>query len=516
MKTKNLFVLLLIIAASCSTQKKEMKDVASVVSAKGTAVFQPELKSITGNYMIPQWFSDAKFGIFIHWGVYSVPAFGSEWYPREMYLEGSDVYKHHIATYGAQTKFGYKDFIPMFKAEKFNADEWVALFKAAGARYVVPVAEHHDGFSMYASDRNTWNAVSMGPEKDIIGLLKEAAEKAGLVFGLSSHHLENSWFYNGGMKFPSDVQDTTIRLYGFRLPNGEKDYNAKVGLDWLAHTHELIDKYHPQLFWFDWTVGDSIIQPYFYHFLVYYYNSALDWNKGVVVNTKFGYPTNIQVSDVERGKVDVMRKYPWQTDTSVGKKSWGYIEGEENKTPEQIVHDLIDIVSKNGNLLLNIGPRPDGTISEEQQSVLLSIGQWLKVNGDAIYGTRCWKKSGEGAVKGTAGSFTDSAATPYTVHDIRFTTKGNDLYAIVLNWDNAGVVIRSLSPDAIGDAKIQSVTLLGSDAKIHYEQTAEGLKLTFPKEKPCDYAYSFRISFDKPAGANLPSEMIDIPFTHGS
>lgn len=516
MNRKILFVILFVIATSCSTQKKEKADATSVVSANGTAVFQPEMKSIADNYEFPEWFSDAKFGIFIHWGVYSVPAFGSEWYPHEMYLEGSDVYKHHIATYGEQTKFGYKDFIPMFKAEQFNADEWVALFKAAGARYVIPVAEHHDGFSMYASDRNPWNAVSMGPKKDIVGLLKEATEKAGLVFGLSSHHLENSWFYNGGMKFPSDVQDTTIRLYGFRLPNGEKDYNEKVGLDWLAHTHELIDKYHPQLFWFDWTVGDSIIQPYFYKFLAYYYNSARDWGKGVVVNTKFGYPTNIQVSDVERGKVDVMRKYPWQTDTSVGKKSWGYIEGEENKTPEQIVHDLIDIVSKNGNLLLNIGPRSNGTITEEQQSVLLSIGQWLKVNGDAIYGTRCWKKSGEGDEKGTAGSFSDNTATPYTVHDIRFTTKGNNLYAIVLNWDKAGVLIRSLTPDVIGDAKIQSVTLLGSNEPILYEQKPEGLRLTFPKTKPCDYAYSFCISFDKPAGANLPSEMIDIPFTHGS
>jgi len=516
MKNKILFVVLLVIVTSCSTHKKEVKDYTSVVSAKGTAVFQPEMKNIAEHYEFPEWFSDAKFGIFIHWGVYSVPAFGNEWYPRNMYIEGTDEYKHHIATYGEQSKFGYKDFIPMFKAEKFNADEWVALFKAAGARYVVPVAEHHDGFSMYASDRSPWNAVAMGPKKDIVGLLKEATEKAGLVFGLSSHHLENSWFYNEGMKFPSDVQDTTISLYGFRLPVREKGYNEQVALDWLAHTHELIDKYHPQLFWFDWTVGDSVIQPYFYKFLAYYYNNALDWGKGVVVNTKSGYPTNIQVGDVERGKVDAMRKYPWQTDTSVGKKSWCYVDGEENKTPEQIVHDLIDIVSKNGNLLLNIGPRSDGTISEEQQSVLLSIGKWLKVNGEAIYGTRCWKKSGEGDEKGTAGSFSDNTATPYTVRDIRFTTKGNDLYAIVLNWDKDGVLIRSLTPDVIGDAKIQSVTLLGSDETIIYKQTAEGLKLAFPKEKPCDYAYSFQIRFDKPAGANLPSEMIDVPFTHGS
>lgn len=210
-----------------------------------------------------------------------------------------------------------------------------------------------------------------------------------------------------------------------------------------------------------------------------------------------------------------MRKYPWQTDTSVGKHSWCYTDGEENKTPEQIVHDLIDIVSKNGNLLLNIGPRADGTITEEQKSVLLSIGDWLKVNGEAIYGTRCWIKSGEGDIAGTAGTFTDNEATAYTARDMRFTTKGNDLYAIVLNWDKAGVLIKSLDKTTVADAKILDVKLLGSDAKISWKQTDQGLKLSVPAEKPCEYAYAFKISFDKKAGSHLESEMIDIPFKHG-
>ncbi|MDR2810978.1 MAG: alpha-L-fucosidase [Tannerellaceae bacterium] len=483
-------------------------------TAKQTEVFQPEWDNLAAHYEFPEWFSDAKFGIFIHWGVYAVPAFGSEWYPRNMYQQNSDEYNHHIATYGPQTAFGYKDFVPMFQAEKFDANEWVALFKAAGAKYVVPVAEHHDGFSMYASDRNPWNAVAMGPKKDIIGLLKQATEKEGLIFGLSSHHLENAWFYNGGLTFPSDVQDTTISLYGRRLA-GEEAYDEAVGKDFLAHTHELIDKYQPQLIWFDWTVASPVIQPYFNKFLAYYYNNSLDWGKGVVVNTKSGYPTHIQVGDVERGKLDSMRKYPWQTDTSIGKKSWSYIDGEENKTPEQIVHDLVDIVSKNGNLLLNIGPRADGTITEEQKEVLLHIGEWLKVNGEAIYGTRCWAKFGEGNTTGTAGSFSDNASTPYTVEDMRFTTRGNDFYAIVLNWDANGVLVKSLNPEAIADAKIVSVRLVGSDEAIAWEQTGEGLKLSFPRNKPCHYAYAFKITFDKPVGAHLPSEMIDIPFKHG-
>lgn len=209
---------------------------------------------------------------------------------------------------GPQDKFGYKDFIPLFKAEKFNAEEWVELFKKAGAKYVVPVAEHHDGFSMYDSDLNEWNAVKMGPKKDIIGLLKKAIEKEGLVFGLSTHRAENAWFFNGGMNFPSDVQDTTITLYGRRYDN--EKYTEDVAREWLTHTYELVDKYQPKLIWFDWSVNNPVLMPYFNKFMAYYYNSALDWGENVVVNTKQGYPTDVQVWDVERGKSGKMMQFP--------------------------------------------------------------------------------------------------------------------------------------------------------------------------------------------------------------
>ncbi|MEI3055384.1 MAG: alpha-L-fucosidase [Phocaeicola plebeius] len=489
---------------------KKQKDFMSVVSPKGTCIFQDNWENMAENYHFPKWFSDAKFGIFIHWGVYSVPAYSSEWYSRNMYLKGSKEYEHHIVTYGGHKDFGYKDFIPMFKAEKFDANEWVKLFKEAGARYIVPVAEHHDGFAMYDSEHNPWNAVKMGPKKDIIGLLKEAIEKEGLIFGLSSHRLENAWFFNGGMEFPSDVQDTTITLYGKRAAN--EDYSDEVCMDFLVHTHELVDKYQPQLIWFDWSVNR--IPTYFNKFMAYYYNCALDWGKGVVVNTKHGYPTNVQVGDVERGKLDVMRKYPWQTDTSIGKHSWCYVDNEENKTPRQIVHDLVDIVSKNGNLLLNIGPRADGTITEEQKNILLSIGKWLKVNGEAIYGTRCWVRSGEGEVKGTTGSFSDNEAASYTCQDIRFTTNKNNLYAVTLNWGKQ-VLIKSLNKTVLGNAKILKVEMLGSNQEISWEVKEEGLLLFFPRNKPCEFAYSFKISLDKMIGEALSPEMVDIPFKHG-
>jgi len=500
---------------SCQNNNTTTINIDSVASPKGTEVFQPDWDNIAQHYQFPEWFCDAKFGIFIHWGVYAVPAFSNEWYPRNMYQVDSKEYKHHLETYGEHTKFGYKDFIPMFKAEKFDAGEWAKIFKEAGAKYVVPVAEHHDGFAMYGSELNKWNSVKMGPKKDIVGLLKQAVEQEGLVFGLSTHRAENAWFYNGGLKFPSDVQDTTIALYGWRFPRQEA-YDESMAREWLTRTYELINKYEPKLIWFDWTVNNPVLMPYFNKFLAYYYNNALDWGAQVAVNTKQGYPTNIQVWDVERGKSGKMMVFPWQTDTSVGKKSWCYIDGEENKTAEQIVHDLIDIVSKNGNLLLNIGPRADGTITEEQKAVLLDIGKWLKVNGDAIYGTRCWKKFGEGDAEPTKGSFTDNTATAYSARDMRFTTKGNDFYAIVLNWDDtAGVLIKSLDKNAIADAKILNVQLIGSNEKISWQQTSEGLKLSFPQTKPCDFAYSFKITFDKKVGGHLDSEAVDEVMRHG-
>lgn len=512
MKKSLLILSTMLLLLSCQSSKKSY-NIDSVVSPKGTEVFQDNWENIAQNYKFPEWFADAKFGIFIHWGVYAVPAFDSEWYSRHMYQKDHIAYKHHIETWGPQNEFGYKDFIPMFKAEKFDAEEWAELFKKSGARYIVPVAEHHDGFAMYNSDLNEWNAAKMGPKKDILGLLKNAIEKNGLVFGLSTHRAENAWFYNGGMQFPSDVQDTTIALYGKRYK--DEQYTEEVAREWLAHTYELIDKYQPKLIWFDWTVNNPVLIPYFNKFLAYYYNNALDWNEGVVVNTKQGYPTNVQVWDVERGKSGKMMQFPWQTDTSVGKKSWSYVDGEENKTPGQIIHDLIDIVSKNGNLLLNIGPRADGTITEEQKEVLLSIGKWLEVNGEAIYGTRCWKKFGEGNTESTKGSFSDNEATVYTTQDIRFTTKGNDFYAIALNWDDNGLLIKSLNKDAIADAEILNVSLLGSNEKINWEQTQEGLKLSFPKNRPCEHAYSFKISFNKKVGEHLESEAVNEVMKHG-
>lgn len=471
-------------------------------------IFTSDWKSLEENYKCPEWFRDAKLGIFIHWGVYSVPAFGNEWYPRYMYVKDSREYNHHREKWGKHTEFGYKDFIPMFKAEKFDADEWVKLFKKAGAKYIIPVAEHHDGFAMYDSKLNPWNSVKMGLKKDIIALLKKAIEKEGLIFGFSFHRAENPWFYGGGMGFPSDVKNTDISLYGDRLPVRET-YADDWGERFYPNLIEVVEKYKPSLVWFDWTVNHVMIKPAMDKFFAHYYNRGLDWGKGVVVNTKHGFSKKMHVWDMERGKAGELQYYPWQTDTSIGKLSWSHIEGEENKDAGQIVRDLVDIVSKNGNLLLNVGPKADGTITEEQKAVLLNLGNWLKINGEGIYATRPWKIYGEGETKTPQGAFTDNQLIPYKYDDLRFTAKGSDLYVFALAWsDNGEVIVKSLTKENIGNAKLLNVKMLGSKEKIKFEQTSDGLKLFFPKNKPCDYAYAFKLSFDKPAGEHLKSTAV--------
>ena len=504
---KNDFWLSLLLAignVACQSTQEYRPDISTVRTAKGTEVFHPDSASIASHYTIPKWFSDSKFGIFVHWGPASVPAYDG-WYARNMYDVNSHVHKHHVEKYGPVTEFGFKDFIPMFKAEKFDPFQWARLFKEAGARYVVPVAEHHDGFALYNSTFNPWNSVKMGPKRDLMKELREAILSEGLHFGLSSHRAENCWFFSEGMKIPSDVRDTTITLYGERLqePDGptlspevihHDGSNEHSRRDWLTHMYELIDQYKPELLYFDWTVGKKPFQETFYKFMAYYYNNALDWGKEVVVNTKFGYGDNIQVFDIERGKSDQIKPYPWQTDTSIGKVFWFYQEDESDlKSVDHLIDDLVDIVSKNGNLLLNVGPRADGTIPESQQNVLREIGHWLQINGEAIYETRPWIKSGEGPNKGTAGYMTDSQQSVYTSQDIRFTTCKDTLYAIVLSWSSDTVVIKSLAKGKSDFRLVSSVSMLGCTEQLEWKQTGEGLVVRFPKKQPTDYAHVLKI-----------------------
>jgi alpha-L-fucosidase len=463
--------------------------------------FRPDWESLK-THRVPDWYLDGKFGIFIHWGVYSVPAFGSEWYPRQMYLEGSDEFKHHIATYGPQSRFGYKDFIPLFKAEKYDPRAWAALFRKAGAKFVVPVAEHHDGFPMYASALTAWCAGKMGPKRDLIGDLAAAVRAEGLVFGVSSHRAEHWWFMNGGRKFDSDVRDPKYAdFYGPAAPEGTQP-DEKYLQDWYARCTELVDKYRPQLFWFDWWIEQPVFQPYLKEFAAYYYNQGVRWGKGVAVNYKLKtFPDWAAVLDLERGQLADIRPLFWQTDTAISKNSWGYVRKQIYKTAASIVGDLVDIVSKNGALLLNIGPRPDGTIPEKEQEILLEVGHWLDTNGEAVYGTRPWRVYGEGPTQVKEGMFTDTDRPNFTGRDIRFTTKGGILYAILLAWPGEAAVVRSLSPDLrLYAGEVGSVELLGSSEKLAWTRDEDGLKVRLPARRPCDHAFVLKITRKADAG----------------
>jgi len=457
--------------------------------------FQANWESLQ-KYETPDWFRDAKFGIFIHWGVYSVPAFGSEWYPRNMYQEGSDEFKHQIETYGSTDKTGYKDFIPLFKAEHFDADAWAALFKKAGARYVVPVAEHHDGFAMYETSMSKWNAAEMGPHKDIIGLLSVAVRKQGLIFGLSSHRIEHWWFMNGGRRFKSDVMDPKYAdFYGPAREENETPSPEYMN-DWLLRCTELVDKYKPQLFWFDWWIEQPAMDPYRKSFAAYYYNQGLAWNKGVVINYKNrAFPDGAAVLDIERGKLSGIRELPWQTDDAIGNQSWGYTTTNTFKSARYVITNLIDIVSKNGNLLLNIGPRSDGTITDAETQVLLKTGKWLEVNGEAIYGTRPWKIYGEGPTESASGSFADQKI-PFNAKDIRFTTRGDTLYAILLGLPVEKTEIRSLGLDSKRGI-VEKIEMPGSTGKIKWVQRKDALEISPAKAYPSEDAVVYKITFKK-------------------
>jgi alpha-L-fucosidase len=501
-----------VVPALAQTEAQRVKrQLAHVRAGLRGGPFTADWNSL-GDYRVPEWFRDAKFGIFIHWGVYSVPAFGNEWYSRNMYVEGTPAFKHEVAMYGSQSKFGYKDFIPMFRGDHFNADAWMDLFARAGARYVVPVAEHCDGFAMYNSSISDWNAVKMGPKRDVVGELAEASRRHGLHFGVSSHRAEHWWWYDGGMKFNSDVRDLRYAgLYGpaepMVLPGDndakEPDPNHLERWlppdmafldDWLARSTELVDKYHPDFFYFDWWIGQPAFQPYLKRFAAYYYNEAARRRQGVALTYKLeAFPADAAVLDIERGKMDALRLLPWETDTSVSIHSWGYVKNDEYRTAKSLIDELVDVVSKNGNLLLNVGPEANGTIPEQARAVLLQIGAWLRINGAAIYGSRPWLLYGEGPTKVTS-MVKDTDSQQYTPADIRFTTHDGALYAIALGWPASGTLrIHTLyRGTSYLRGPVCSVEILGGSTMLGFSQKSDGLYITLPA-RPDEPAYAFRI-----------------------
>jgi alpha-L-fucosidase len=465
-------------------------ELARVRAVAAAGPYLPEWSSLQ-QYRAPLWYEDAKFGIFIHWGVYSVPAFGNEWYARTMYRRGTPEFEHHRATYGPQDEFGYKDFVPEFRAERFDPVAWAATFRRAGAQFVVPVAEHHDGFAMYDTARSRWKASAMGPQRDVLGELGSAVRDAGMVLGASSHRAEHWWFMNGGRDVDSDVQDPAYGDFYGPAMREETAPNEQFLEDWLLRTVELIDRYRPQVLWFDWWIERPAFEPWLRLLAAYYYNSAHAWGREVVINYKWqAFPEGAAVYDVERGALAGIHPRVWQNDTSVARTSWSWVEGHRYKTVDELVGDLVDVVAKNGVLLLNVGPKADGTIDPAEVALLESIGDWLRVNGEAIYGSRPWTVPGEGPTLLPAGSFVDAAERSYTGADVRFTVReepgGTRLYALVLAWPQDGVArIRSWGRGAgLVAGELEDVRVLGVDGPASARRTDAALEVDLPAERP--------------------------------
>lgn len=479
---------------------------------KATRQFKATDESLK-QYQYPEWFRDAKFGIWSHWGPQAVPRQG-DWYAKNMYVEGSNQNKYHVQNYGTPSKFGYKDIIPLWKAERWDADKLMALYKKAGARYFVSMGSHHDNFFLWNSKIHRWNSVNMGPHKDVVALWQNAAKKHGLRFGVSEHLAASfNWFQpsHGADKkgpyagVPYDGRDPQYAdLYHKANPDSTDmkkwiTNNEEWKKEWLSDVTELIDNYHPDLLYSDsplpfGDVGRAMV--------AHFYNDNLAKNgKLEAVYTPKEASEGKWAQDVERGVLDSISVYPWQTDTSIG--DWYYRTGQKYKTADEIAQLLMDIVSKNGNLLINVVQTPEGDLEPDVLNILEKIASWTAANGEGIYATRPWKIYGEGPStvkanqrKGQFGGLSDTRG--YVAADFRFTTKNGNLYAYCMNVPDGDIKITSLGKkSALLNKEIAAVTMLGSKEKLTWTQTDDTLVITKPANMPQWQVTGYKIEFKK-------------------
>lgn len=480
--------------------------------------YEPRWESIE-NYQVPEWYQDAKFGIWPHWGIYSVPAFRGDGFPAEWYGRGmhgvekgpdvrpkkndpdtimNDFYdsrglkqvEHHNRTYGGIPQFGYHDFAEQWKAEKFEPDAWAKLAVDSGAKFFCMMAQHHDSFSLYDSEHTKWDSVDKGPKRDLCREVKAAVNKRGLKFGVSNHMAWNATFFKFYHSNYSHLPD-----YG-----QHKDLYSEGVVDdaylerWWKRTTEAVDKLEPDLYYFDWgwDRGRFVEDGYHQRFAAYYYNRAIEQGKGtlgapgvVLCSKRREDPPNCVVHDIERGRMGSIQSNVWQTDTSISIHSWGYATDDEYHSVDYLIETLVDVVSKNGVLMLNFGPRADGTIAPEYRNLLLAMGEWLKINGDAVYATRPFSIYRDGLDRREI--------------KVRYTrSKDNKtLYATAFEWPGETLTLMSLNSKQADTSKITSVLLLGVAEQLDWKQDEEGLHITLPKKPEYGLAYPVRIEFDK-------------------
>jgi len=513
-------------------------------SGKEFGQFLPTWKSLE-RYQVPEWFRDAKFGIWAHWGPQCAPECG-DWYARHMYSQGHPQYKQHLQQYGHPSQVGFKDVIHSWKAEKWDPDALVELYQRAGARYFFAMANHHDNFDLWDSAHQPWNSVALGPKQDIVGGWARAARKNGLRFGVSVH-AAHAWLwyetaqgadkdgpragapYDGKLTSADgsgtwweglDPQDLYAQDH---RPSPDFQLLERIGGRWnwtgdgtvpdvaycdrfFRRTVDLIDKYQPDLLYFDdtglplWPKSDVGLR-----IAAHFYNTNMADHHGKLDAVLFGKILDEQqrkcmVWDIERGASNQIEPFPWQTDTCIG--NWHYDRGVYNrrgyKNAGTVIHMLADIISKNGNLLLNIPVRSDGTIDEQEREVVEGIAAWMRINSEAVYDTRPWKVFGEGpslaeSVPLSGPGFNEGRAKPYSAADVRFTAKGNTLYAILLGAPTEKVELRALGLESKYSAPVEQVELLGRDASVNWNQAADALVIDPSNDWPSRRAVVYKI-----------------------
>lgn len=529
---KPVYAVLLMLASLTQAQIPFDYDIAA-------GPFEPTRESLAKHYVCPEWFRDAKFGIYMHWGLNSVSGFNGH-YARFMYHQhdpnkagsgwaswGAEVYPFHVENYGHPSEFGYKDFIPLWKAEKFDALALAKLYKVVGARYIGVMAVHCDNFDCYDSSYQPWNSVRMGPKIDIVKAWKDACEELQLRFAITSHSstgFHEHAFYQGETDttgpragVPYDTVDPRYEgLYGQRTPDRMRRTLPEFGLSWYRRTKELVDKYDPDLLYFDGALpqGDFGL-----HIAAHYYNSNLKTRgrlEGVLTVKNQSKPLPGFTVDVEAGGVRDMMPDPWQVDTSIN-PGWFYMGGHlatlqgdndagmsvgvaSDKGPDQIrmnagqvIDNLVDIVSKNGNMMLNVGLRPDGSLPETFRHELLDIGKWLQANGEAIYETRPHAVFGEGPSELDLSTHYNDNAYTYTAQDLRFTRRGRTLYAIFMDWPGNGAKATIRSLRSRQQTRVRSVTMLASGERLRWRQDETGLHVTLPSTQVGEFAYVLKV-----------------------
>lgn len=510
-KVNRLFLILSITAAlvSCTT--------GSDTKAPDTdEKFEETWESLSTVEREPEWFKDAKFGIYFHWGVYSVPAYGTEWYPRWMYVPGrkdwgGDIFAHHEKTFGPVSQFNYHDFIPMFTAEHFDAKEWAELFKNSGAKFAGPVAQHHDGFAMWDSKLNPWNAKAMGPKKDILGELFAELKKNDMKTIATFHHerliqryaqdtakwAQNTpdpgWdsHYPYHPDYITSTTDPKLRLLYGNMPEAEfLDY-------WLNQTNEVVDNYGPDIIWFDsWL--ELIPEKYRQKMVAHHFNTATARGQHPIVAYKQeDLPANVGILDIEQGgKKDISEDY-WLTDITLSNDSWCYINGQTYKEPSLVIRNMIDVWSKKGIVLLNISPMANGTINKEQRDVLAAIGKWISKHKEAVYETRTHSTFGYGEAAIEEGHFGGQSATiTYSKNDIRFTVSKdkNTLYVFSLGLPTPKAPLE-IRTDI--ERKVKRVSLVGSEVELRWSVAGNKVTLQTPDATDMDeLATVFRIEFE--------------------